>query len=126
MSAAEHTKGPLMVHWNKGDGDFHHLVPANQQHELIAKVNAYAPTDGDMETEGKANALRLAVCWNALSALTTEQIKGGVVQELLAALDDVRDSLEYVNTAHPEATGFGVRRNLSQRITSILAQWGKK
>ncbi len=40
-----------------------------------------------------------------------------------AALEDATDSLEYVNRAHPEATGWGVR---TERIDKARAALGQK
>lgn len=55
-----HTPGPWIPHWNMGDGERHWIVPADQLECRVASVEAWAPTDGDMEAEGKANARLLA------------------------------------------------------------------
>lgn len=56
----KHTPGPWMPHWNMGDGERHWIVPADQPETPLATVDAFAPTDGDMEAEGKANAFLIA------------------------------------------------------------------
>ena len=59
-SKTQHTAGPWTPHWSMNNGDFHHIVPVNAPDSLIAKVDAFAPTNGDMEAEGKANARLIA------------------------------------------------------------------
>lgn len=66
---SKHTKGPWLPHWLMGNGDTHWIVPADQPNAPLAKVDAFAPTDGDMELEGKANARLIAAAPDLLAAL---------------------------------------------------------
>ena len=54
----KHTPGPWTIHWG---ADWHIIKRADDEDATpIAWVEAYAPTDGDMEAEGKANAKLIA------------------------------------------------------------------
>jgi hypothetical protein len=40
--------------------------------------------------------------------------------DIRSALIDARDSLEYVQRTHPEATGWGVRQERITKITAVV------
>lgn len=72
---SKHTPGPWITHWSMASGDYHWITRNGNDHEVIAKVAAFAPTDGDMEEEGKANAAMLTAApdmYEALKALRDE------------------------------------------------------
>ena len=48
----------------------------------------------------------------------------GLAKELAKALDDALDSLKYVQTAHPEASGRGVRAERIVKAEAVLARAG--
>lgn len=52
--------------------------------------------------------------------------ESGLVKELATALDDAVDSLKYVQTAHPEATGRGVRAERIQKAEAVLDRYKAK
>lgn len=54
-------------------------------------------------------------------ALAT-RVESGLVKELATALADAVDSLKYVQDAHPEASGWGVRAERIQKAEAILAK----
>lgn len=64
----EPTPGEWRIHWSMGDGDFHWIVRDDQPEFRIAKVEVFAPTDGDMEAEGVANARLIAAAPALLKA----------------------------------------------------------
>lgn len=49
-----------------------------------------------------------------------------LAKELAQALEDAVDSLKYVQTAHPEATGCGVRAERIQKAEAALARYKVK
>ena len=66
---SKHTKGEWISHWRMGMGDYHWITVDGRDEDLIAKVVADAPTDGDMEAEGAANARLIAAAPDLLEAL---------------------------------------------------------
>ena len=64
----KHTPGPWTIHWNNSD---YRLIKRTDDQDAtpIARVDVYAPTDGDMEAEGKANAILIAAAPRMKEAL---------------------------------------------------------
>ena len=78
------TPGPWTIHWNMGGGDFHWIVPTNDQSMRIAMVETYAPTDGDMEAMGKINAKLIAAAPTMFSFI--EKMAAGGDTEAIALM----------------------------------------
>ncbi len=76
-----HTPGPWQIFWNYGDCDVHriHNGQSADISETICAVNAFAPTDGDMEAEGKANARLIAAAPELLAELI--QLRANIAAE---------------------------------------------
>lgn len=77
MSApTKHTPGPWQVLWSMSGGDFHEVVPANEPDSRVARVDGFAPTDGDMEAEGKANVRLIAAAPELLAIAEAFEVTG--------------------------------------------------
>lgn len=73
----KHTQGPWKTFWSYGNTDTHRIYKGHSADicETIASVNAFAPTDGDMEQESKANVRLIAAAPELLEAL--EEVMSG-------------------------------------------------
>lgn len=60
--------------------------------------------------------------WVRLMSVPTRD-DGGVVEDLAGALEAAVDSLRYVQDAHPEATGRGVRAERIQKAERLIARY---
>lgn len=52
----KHTPTPWSIHWLMGTGNYHWISRSSNEEDRVCLVETFAPTDGDMEAVGKANA----------------------------------------------------------------------
>ena len=106
--AQEHTQGRLKV----VDGELRAVCPDT---ELIARIHELV--------EPKANARRLAACWNACLGLSTEELEADIVADFERALhhwDGMAPSVEKHMGSDPNIGRCA--RSAIQRTQTVLAR----
>ena len=93
---------------------------------MVAAVVGY-DDDGNATEEAKANTVRIVAAVNACEGIPTEALERGIVGEMLAALQEAREEIEYWHAdmlteeerRHPRGSGWA---RVYDKVCAVIAK----